>query len=213
MSAEITIVIVEDDPIFREFIGDVVNACPQFNLVGSFADVGSAIEGLAALKPRIVLVDLDLNGESGVGLIENVKEILSDTEFIVLTVFSDSQNLFEALKAGASGYLLKDTEQSEIVRLISEVEEGGAPMSPKMAKYVVDYFRQETVRIKHNVEALTERENQILDLLADGFVAKKIAQDLELSYQTIRSHQKNIYKKLQVNNLQEAISMVRPTWK
>lgn len=208
----ISVVIVEDDPIFRENIAEIVLQAPETKLLEVFSDAAYAIEKLPEIRPDIVLIDIDLNGDSGIRVINKVKQLDSKIEFIVLTVFSDSKNLFDALKAGASGYILKEATGQTIIKSISEVMHGGAPMTPKMAKILTRYFYQQEPHKNPKLEQLTHREQQILDLLSEGYVAKKIAQKIDVSYETVRCHQKSIYKKLQVHSLYEAVTLNRPPW-
>lgn len=210
-NTSITISIVEDDPVFRAIIAEIVLQALETKLVGIFSDAASAIKELPNIQPDIVLIDLDLNGDSGIRVINEVKTLDSKIEFIVLTVFSDDKNLFSALKAGASGYILKESTSQIIIKSIVEVMQGGAPMTPKMAKILTKYFYQQKPDKNPKLAQLTTREQQILDLLSDGFVAKKIAQKINVSYETVRCHQKSIYKKLQVHSLYEAVTLNRPS--
>jgi len=211
MNFPISVVVIEDDLDFKANIFDILSTAPETKLLASFTGAEPAIQQLATIQPDIVLIDLDLNGDSGIRVINTIKQLNSKIEFIVLTVLSDDKSLFYALKAGASGYLLKDTPEQNLIKSIVEVMSGGAPISPIMAKFLTDYFVTKKDK-KTILTQLTQREQQILDLLSEGYVAKKIAQKFNISYETVRCHQKNIYTKLHVHSLYEAITINKSPW-
>jgi DNA-binding NarL/FixJ family response regulator len=199
------IAVVEDDPTVREAICACCTRGPDLACIFSF---GSAEELLAHLSPRcapdVILMDIGLPGMSGIGAMRIVHERFPDIDIIVLTVYHDPQRIFQSLCAGASGYLLKTTPFPEIRRAIELVRNGGAPMSPQIARKVVDLFRsQEDV---HGPSALTPREQQVTLSLVEGMSYKMIAGRMNVSLETVRSHIKSIYRKLHVHCKAEVIS-------
>jgi len=206
LEALLTIGVVEDDLLFIDYITEVILTSPKTKLGSISTDVPSAIKEIQMTPPDVVLIDLDLHGDSGIQVINAIKMSHPEIEFIVLTVSNDDDSLFLALQAGASGYILKEETAQVIIKSILEVVTGGAPISPKMAKILVSYFYHESRYKNPKLAQLTTREQQVLNLLSEGYIAKKVASKINISYETVRSHQKNIYKKLQVHNLYEAIS-------
>jgi len=202
----LSIAVVEDDLLFIDYLKDILANSPKTKLVNISTDVPSAIKSIKTTQPDVVLIDLDLHGDSSIPVINAIKMSNPKVEFIVLTVFSDNDSLFTALQAGASGYILKSSTAQIIIKSILEVVDGGAPISPKMAKILASYFHHESRNKNPKLAQLTIREQQILNLLSEGYIAKKVASKINISYETVRSHQKNIYKKLQVHSLYEAIS-------
>jgi DNA-binding NarL/FixJ family response regulator len=157
------------------------------------------------LKPRVVVMDIQLPGMNGIECTRAVREISPETQVLVFTVFGDSEHVFEALKAGASGYLLKRTSREEILEAIDLVRNGGAPMSGGIARLVVESFRESSQKSTKTCELLSKREEEILGLLAKGYLAKEIADQLSISFFTVRFHIRKIYEKLHVRSKTEAI--------
>jgi DNA-binding NarL/FixJ family response regulator len=206
MAQELTsVVIVEDDPGIREMLSRVVRKAEGLELIAEFGDGESALAGIRDLKPAVVVMDIQLPGMSGIECTRAVREISPGTQVLVFTVFGDSEHVFEALKAGASGYLLKRTSREEIVEAIGLVKDGGAPMSGGIARLVVESFREEPANKSKACEKLTPREEEILGLLAKGYLAKEIADQLSISFFTVRFHIRKIYEKLHVRSKTEAI--------
>jgi DNA-binding NarL/FixJ family response regulator len=200
----IRIGIVEDNRGVREAWAKLIAAEDGFECVGRYASGEAALEGFPADRPEVVLMDICLPGMSGIECTARLKELLPQTQILVVTVYTDNENLFDALKAGASGYLLKCTDREELVRSIREVVAGGAPMSGSVARRVIEAFRT-PVPAPRETEALTLREQEILGFLAQGLVAKDVAMKVNLSYQTVRVHLRNIYEKLHVHSRAEAV--------
>jgi DNA-binding NarL/FixJ family response regulator len=199
------VAVVEDDPTVREAICACCTREPDLACIFSF---GSAEELLSNLSPRsapdVILMDIGLPGMSGIGAMKIIRERFPDIDIIVLTVYHDPHRIFQSLCAGASGYLLKTTPFPEIRRAIELVRNGGAPMSPQIARKVVDYFRSE--EDVHGPSALTPRERQVVLSLVEGMSYKMIAGCMNVSLETVRSHIKSIYRKLHVHGKAEVIS-------
>lgn len=198
-----TVGIVEDDAILRQSLTRLIGAAHGIRCVAACATGEEAIEKLPAAKPDVVLMDLNLPQMSGTECIRRLKEFLPQTPVIVLTVYEDSEHIFRALKAGASGYLLKRSEPDQVLDAIKQAREGGAPMSSQIARQVVHSFHGPAPE-GENVN-LTDRENEILALLSKGFANKEIADKLNISVPTVRTHLRHIYEKLHVRSRTEAI--------
>jgi DNA-binding NarL/FixJ family response regulator len=170
---------------------------------------GSAEEALAALpvqKPDVVLMDINLPGMSGVECVRRLKPLCPDTQFIMSTVYEDDENIFESLKAGATGYLLKKTVPARILEAITEVHQGGSPMSTQIARRIIGTFQKKDAITA--ADELTSREKEILKSLSEGLRYKEIAGKFRISIETVRSHARNIYEKLQVQSRTEALNKV-----
>lgn len=188
---------------------ETVHASGELYLLGSYSTGEKLIEDSEALKfSNVVVMDINLPGKSGIQCIEELKPVNPNIQFLVCTVFEDSMNLFNALCAGATGYILKSADEMEFVKAIKEIHVGGSPMSPQIARMVVSMFPQK----KSNSEIinnLTKRERDILDLLAAGLMYKEIAGRLFLSVETVRSYIRDIYSKLHVHSRMEAIKRLQ----
>ncbi|HTQ32161.1 MAG TPA: response regulator transcription factor [Opitutaceae bacterium] len=200
-----TIAIVEDNAELREMLGRIVKKKAGFELLGSFPDGAAALAQLPALSPDIVIMDIQLPGMSGIECTRLLKAKLPSTQILILTVFDDSELVFKALAAGASGYLLKRSSRSEIIGAIEQVRDGGAPMTGDIARKVVESFRRPSSVKPAATEQLTPSEEQVLSLLAKGYATKEIADRLSVSLHTVRFHFKNIYSKLHVRSRTEAL--------
>ena len=211
MQAPIRIMLVEDDEQYREMLTEMLLSMDEVDLMGV---CGSGEEFQATYKqhlPQVVLMDVQLPGQTGIETMRQVKQSNPGMQFIILTVYEDSDTLFEALRFGASGYLLKHTDPAGIIAAVKDVIEGGSPMSAAIARKVVESFRLNTQQ-QQVLERLTSREQEIVDLLSQGFRYKEIADRLFLSVETVRTHIRNIYEKLQVNSRTEAINKIKG-WK
>lgn len=203
----ISVAIVEDDPEIREMLTRAVQRATSLTFVASFPNGEEALIALPKLAPNVVVMDLQLPGMSGVECTRKLTPLLTNTQVLVFTVFMDSDQIFQALAAGAKGYLLKRTSRQGIVEAIEQVWHGGAPMTAEIARRVVESF-QNTGPAKKSAakEAqLTAREEEVLRLLADGKPTKIIAVELNLSAETVRFHLKHIYEKLHVRSRTEAV--------
>jgi DNA-binding NarL/FixJ family response regulator len=206
-NAPFTIVIVEDEPHTLNRLAGIVGSHPDLNLVGTSTTFMDGLELLLNNVPDILLTDLGLPDGSGIDLIREISHRHLKTLAMVITVFGDETHVIDAMKAGASGYLLKDSDPSDITYSISQMIKGGAPMSPGIAGYLLKYFRDE-VAPKDSEPAkarLTEAERAILQMVSKGYTSKEIAEINHLSYYTVTTHIKNIYQKLSINSRAEAV--------
>lgn len=194
----IHIAIVEDDNEIRQTLSLIIDGSVGFSCKYAFPDGESALVSIGNLPIDIVLMDIDLPGKSGIEVTRQLKQECSEIDFIMLTVQSDDNSIFESLCAGASGYLLKDTNPAELLQHIREVYNGGSPMSSQVARRIINSFR-----VIEN--PLSNRETEILKMLSKGMNYKEVAEELFLSPHTIKTHIKNIYSKLHVKNRAEAI--------
>jgi len=195
--------IVEDNDVVRDGLQLLINSMSDHLVVGAYDSCEKAIKNLIKDQPEVILMDLDLPGMNGIEGIQRIKKSYPDINVIVLTVHEDSEMVFEALCAGASGYITKNANHSRLLDAIDEVQTGGAPMSSKIAKLVVDSFQK-----NHN-SPLTNRETEVLEQLAKGKSYSIIADELFIHKETVKSHIKNIYFKLQVNSKAEALEIAR----
>lgn len=198
----VSIVLFEDNDRLRESLSYLLNSDDGYEVCGDFNNCNDAVNIIKQLQPDVVLMDIDMPGKTGINGVTMVKEARPETAVIMYTVFEDNERLFQCLCAGANGYLLKKTPPARLFDAITEVLEGGAPMSPMIARRVLDSFRQK----KDNKYNLTVRETEVLQLLIKGNSIKMIASDLNMAFDTVRSHLKNIYQKLHVNCGKEAIA-------
>jgi DNA-binding NarL/FixJ family response regulator len=200
----ITVGIVEDDAIIRNSLIKLIGSNGGYCCVGACGSSEEAMARFPELKPQVVLMDIHLPQASGIVCTRRLKEMLPDTQILILTVYEDSESIFQALKAGASGYLLKRSEPEDIVRALKDVYEGGAPMSARIARKVVQSFRDPTSEPNLAVK-LTDREEQTLSMLAEGYANKEIADKMAVSLSTVRTHLRHIYDKLHVRSRTEAV--------
>jgi DNA-binding NarL/FixJ family response regulator len=202
----ITVAIVEDVKDIKEGLELLIDGSEGFSCLKTFATAEEALAGLPDLCPDVVLMDINLPGISGIEAVRILKSKCPATQFIMSTVYEDDDNIFESLKAGASGYLLKKTAPAKILESILEVYHGGSPMSGQIARKVIASFQQK--KTIDNADVLTLREKEILKLLAKGLRYKEIAAELNIRMDTVRTHTRHIYEKLQVQSRTEAINKV-----
>jgi len=196
---------VEDDPLVRQDLANLLANHKDFRCTGSFPSGEEALLALPGKPPQVVLMDINLAGMTGIECTRRLKERLPDLLIIMLTIFDDSERVFAALRAGASGYLLKRFAPNELITAIQQVMEGGSPMSPHIARRVVEFFNpQRPEKTATEMDNLTDRERELLALLARGKHYKEIADHLGISTDTVRSHIRRIYRKLQVHSRTEA---------
>ncbi len=201
---QITVAVVEDDQGIRETLERLLDGAPGFSFLGALASGEEALQRLPELNPAVVLVDINLPGMSGIDLVATLKADKTTMQFLVLTVYEDSVKIFQALAAGASGYLLKRVPPAKLLEAIREVHEGGSPMSGSIARQVVQSFHHMGVARKDS-DNLSPREQEILQLLTDGFLYKEIAEKLNIGRETVRTHIRRIYEKLHVRTRTEAV--------
>jgi len=201
----ISISIVEDLVEVREGLSQFISLNSEFKVVGAFRTAEEAVAEIPRLKPNIVVMDINLPGMNGIECIRQLKEKTPGTQFMMFTVYENDEKVFEALKAGASGYLLKNTGLVQMISSLKELHEGGSPMSANIARKLVSVFHQEA-KVKSQIESLSPRENEVLVLLSDGLLYKEIADQLSISIATVRQHIHKIYDKLHVENRTEALN-------
>lgn len=201
----ITLAIVEDLDEVRDGLKNFISLSPEFKVLNTFKSAEDAIDELPKITPDIVIMDISLPGMNGIECIRLVKPKSPKTQFMMFTVYENDEKVFEALKAGASGYLLKNTGLVQLIESLKELYNGGSPMSANIARKLVDVFRS-TEKENQTVESLSQRENEVLQLLAKGLLYKEIADQLRISIATVRQHIHHIYEKLHVQNRTEAIN-------
>ncbi len=203
MAMEIKVAIVEDNAGIRESLRVLISGSPGFNCVAAFKNAREILNEVKNLNAHVVLMDINLPGINGIECTRILKKELPEIQIIMQTVYEDSEMIFESLKAGATGYLLKRTPPVKLLEAISDVVKGGSPMSGQIARMIVESFHES--KPAENLPDLTERENEILFYLSKGYRYKEIASKLFISIDTVRSHIRNIYEKLQVRSRTEAL--------
>jgi DNA-binding NarL/FixJ family response regulator len=201
----IRVSIVEDDQVTRESLAELLSLAKGIEVLATYADAESAIKAVPAKAPDVLLVDINLPGKSGIECVAALKAALPKLQMLMLTTYDNSDAIFDSLRAGAGGYLLKRTRGPELITAIKEVHEGGSPMSASIARKVVTYFQAPRPSSNPELETLTPREQEILKHLADGLHYKEIADQLGISTSTVRAHLHTIYGKLHVQSRTEAV--------
>jgi len=202
----ISIAIVEDLDVVRNGLKDFISLSTDFLVVGTFKTGEEALQKLPEIIPDIVIMDINLPGMNGIECIRQVKDKSPSTQFMMFTVYENDDKVFEALKAGASGYLLKNTGLLQIAESVKELHEGGSPMSANIARKMVNLVRGDSDRKTPFLDLLSPREKEILQLLAKGLLYKEISEQLNITTGTVRIHIHKIYEKLHVQNRTEAIN-------
>lgn len=200
-----TLCLVEDDSCTRATLIDVLRSRPGFHVAGAYGTTADAIVGIPRDRPDVALVDINLPDSSGIECVRQIKKQMPQLRILMLTTYDESDLIFESLRAGADGYLLKKAIMRELFTAIEEVQSGGAPMSMSIARKVVDHFQGAKEKRASDVEQLSPRENEILALLAQGLMYKEIADRIGISFNTTRSHMQHIYEKLHVQSRAEAM--------
>lgn len=201
----ITLAIVEDLDEVREGLEQFIALNKEFQVLDTFRTAEEALYELPRLRPDIVIMDINLPGINGIDCIKEVKKKIPNTQFMMFTVYENDEKVFEALKAGASGYLLKNTGLLQMIEALKELHNSGSPMSANIARKLVTVFREQEKKFD-DIENLSPRENEILQLLSKGLLYKEIAEQLSISISTVRQHIHKIYEKLHVQNRTEAIN-------
>ena len=201
----ISVAIVEDDAGVRRSLKLLLDESPGFRCLCACATAEEALQLIPRHSPDVVLMDIHLPNRSGIECTARLKSLLPDLQIVMITVYTDIDTVFKALRAGASGYLLKRSPPERILEAITEVHQGGAPMTREIARKIVETFK-EPAAAEPQAAALTRRENEVLELLSQGFANKEIAQRLSLSLDTVRYHLKQIYDKLHVRSRTEAVA-------
>lgn len=212
----IAVCIVDDNQDIRSALEQIIMMADGYELTGSFSRSDEALEMIPLLKPNVVLMDINLgDGESGIDCVRELKPQHPELLFMMCTVYEEDEKIFEALSAGANGYILKKTTPGKLLEAIRELYEGGAPMSSQIARKIVNAFQNKTLADTSldtggpqgkSINILSNRENEILGLLSKGLLYKEIASYLFISQETVRKHVYHIYEKLHVNNRVEAIN-------
>jgi DNA-binding NarL/FixJ family response regulator len=201
----VAVSIVEDDPQARKILAGWIGSASGFRLVGDWGDAETALKLLPARKPDVVLMDINLPGMSGVEAVRRLKPVLPGTQFVMLTVYEDADHIYNALSAGATGYLLKQTPREELFEALRDVQRGGSPMTSNIARKVVQAFKQTPVPFSPAQE-LSPREQEVLELLARGYLYKEIADRLNISVPTVDTYIRRMYEKLHVRSRAQAVA-------
>jgi len=201
----ISLTIVEDLDEVREGLKQFISLNPEFSVLDTYKTAEEAAYEIPLRKPDIVIMDISLPGMNGIECIKEIKSKVPLTQFMMFTVYENDEKVFEALKAGASGYLLKNTGLVQLIEALKELHNGGSPMSSNIARKLVTVFREQQNQTAP-VDILTNRENEILQLLSKGLLYKEIAEQLSISTGTVRQHIHKIYEKLHVQNRTEALN-------
>ena len=203
----ISVAIVEDNHNIREGLAALINGTDGYSCVGSYGDCESFLKELPKLPVDVALMDIGLPGMNGIEGVRKANDIQASLNILMLTVYKESKVVFEALCAGACGYLVKNTPPSRLLEAIKEVHEGGSPMSSMIARQVISVFQQNTTQVQKNDEfGLSKREKEVLNKLSEGDNYQQIADSLFISVDTVRHHIRNIYKKLHVHSQSEAVA-------
>src|SRR5579859_488136 len=201
----ITVAIVEDDAQTRKILAGWIHRAAGFRLMGEWGQAETAMAMLHKEPPDVVLMDINLPGISGVEAVKRLKPDLPQTQFVMLTVYEDSDHIYNALAAGATGYLLKQTPRQELLRALEDVQQGGSPMTSNIARMVVQSFRRQTDPPASGAD-LSPREQEVLDLLARGFLYKEIADRLNITVPTVNTYVRRMYEKLHVRSRAQAVA-------
>lgn len=202
-NSDVRIVIIEDDETIRDSYAYLINEADGYAVVNTYSSAENALKGIKADDPHIVLLDVELPGISGLDAIPKIKALVEDVYIIMLTVYDHQQTVFDALGKGAAGYLTKSVAPSKIIEALGEVMDGGGPMSANIARMVVHSFQ------RSQESPLTRRETEILEQIADGKTRSRIASEMFIDLETVKSHLKNIYSKLDVHSRADAIKTAR----
>jgi DNA-binding NarL/FixJ family response regulator len=201
----IRVAIVEDNDSIRESLALILDGSPGLRCHGAWRTAEAALENLPRKPADVVLMDINLPGQSGIECVRQLKAMLPKLQIIMLTIEDDSQKVFESLKAGASGYLIKNLPPMQILAAVEEVHRGGSPMSSQIARMLVQQFQQ-AGRGHDQIAHLTPREEEVLGLAVKGYRSKEIADALSLSTQTVQTHFRNLYEKLHVRSRAQAVA-------
>ncbi|MEY2466311.1 MAG: hypothetical protein QOD03_832 [Verrucomicrobiota bacterium] len=200
---QIKVAIVDDDKDMRTSLASLIRKTPSLQLSGNYANAEIALEEISRQTPNVVLMDINMPGMSGIECVRQLKVIIPAVQVLMLTVYEDSDSLFNSLKAGASGYLLKRTNSTQLLEAVRDVHAGGSPMSPQLARRVVQFFSKPPGET--SATHLSPGEREFLQLLAKGYVYKEIAEHMGISTDTVRYYVRTVYEKLHVHSRTEAV--------
>jgi DNA-binding NarL/FixJ family response regulator len=199
------VVVVEDDRGLRRQLTQILNEAPNIQLVGVYGSAEEALGNIQEVSPDVVLMDIRLPGMSGIQCVARLKEVMPNVQILIVTVYEDSERIFRALRSGASGYLVKSGPPEVLLEAIEDVSQGGSPMSTHIARKVVQHFHM-IGPAKEPAEALSPREQEVLELLAAGYIYKEIGEKLDIATETVRTYVKHICQKMHVKNRVEAVA-------
>lgn len=199
------LLIYEDNPQLREGLTMLINGSEGFEVLAAFKNCNTVEDEVKAFKPDVILMDIDMPGTNGIEGLKKIREIDTDVKILMLTVFDDNKNVFDAISNGANGYILKKTPPARLLEYIQEAQTGGAPMTSSIATQVLKMFSQLNNEKGEDYD-LSDREKQVLQLLVNGYSYKMIASEMFIAIDTVRSHIKKIYEKLHVNSKSEAVA-------
>lgn len=202
----ISVAIVEDDVPAREILAGWIRDAEGFKCAGEFDDAETALARLPVENPSVVLFDINLPGMNGIECVRRLKPRLPNTQFVMVTVYEDANHIFDALSAGASGYMLKQTKRNELIEALKDVHAGGSPMSSQIARKVVQSFRRNESGAD-GTNDLSPREREVIELLARGYLYKEIAEKLAISVPTVNTYIRRIYEKLHVRSRAQAVAI------
>jgi DNA-binding NarL/FixJ family response regulator len=202
----IKVIMFDDNDSLRDSISMLLQDTKDFTLLDSYAHCLDVIQNIKETQPDVVLMDIDMPGMNGIEGVRLIRNNFPTVQILMLTVFEDEEKVFAAIKAGASGYILKNAEPKNLLSAISEVYNGGVPMTPAIARKVLHQFKSILPDEKKEDYHLSEREKEVLHLLVDGLSYKMIAAKLNITYDTVRAHMKKIYEKLHVTSMTEAVA-------
>lgn len=201
---QIKVAIVDDDEGIRSSLSELIERAAGFKLLGTYASCENALKEIPKLEPDVVIMDINLPGMKGYECVRQLKAAKPAVQFLMLTVYEDSDSLFNSLRAGASGYLLKRTASARLLEAIQDVYEGGSPMTPQLARRVVQFFSKPAVETSP-LAKLTPAEREFLEQLSKGYAYKEIADRMNISIDTVRSYVRTVYEKLHVHSRTEAV--------
>ena len=204
----ISVAIVEDNHDIRQALEQIIGMAEGYSVAGSYISGEDALLKIPEIKPEIVLIDINLGGINGIEVVKILKKTMTDVLFMMCTIYEEDEKIFEALSAGASGYILKKTAPDKLLTAIKELQDGGSPMSSQIARKVVTHFQStfNKTTVNDSLNLLSNREKEILEMLSKGLTYKEIAEKVFISPQTVRKHVYHIYEKLHVSNRIEAVN-------
>lgn len=205
---DISIAIVEDNHDIRNALEQIIEMADGYSLAGSYNSGEDALIKIPQIKPQVVLIDINLGGINGIEVVKLLKKNMTEVLFMMCTIYEEDEKIFEALSAGASGYILKKTAPDKLLTAIKELQDGGSPMSSQIARKVVTHFQNSSNKsmVNDSLDLLSSREKEILEMLSKGLLYKEIAEKVFIRPQTVRKHVYHIYEKLHVSNRIEAVN-------